>query len=49
MNCEGGGFGSSRMLPSQLLKESAYYFTVRSIILSEQRKIQTYQEKKRNK
>jgi hypothetical protein len=37
------------MLPSQLMKESAFYFTVRSIILSEQRKIQTYQEKKKDK
>jgi hypothetical protein len=45
MNCEGGGFGSSRMLPSQLIKETAFYFNVRSIVLSEQRKIEKYKEK----
>lgn len=45
MNCEGGGFGSNRMLPSVLMKETAFYFNARTIVLSEQRKIERYRKK----
>jgi hypothetical protein len=42
--CEGGGFGSSRTLPSQLLEETEYFFNARSIILGEQSRIEKWKE-----
>jgi len=45
--CEGGGFGSSRILPSQLLREMAFYLKIRSIILHEQRRIEKIKEDKK--
>lgn len=47
--CEGGGLGGSRVLPSQLLEETAFYLNVRSIVLSEQRKIEKIKDKQRNR
>lgn len=47
--CEGGGMSVSRILPSQMLKETAYYFNVRSIILGEQRRIEKIRERSRKK
>jgi hypothetical protein len=37
---EGGGFGSSRVSPSQLLSETQYYWNVRVIVMEEQRRIE---------
>lgn len=42
--CEGGGFGGGRTLPSQLMEEMNYYWEVRSIVLSEERRIDRYKD-----
>ncbi len=47
--CEGGGMSVSRLLPSQALEETAYFWTVRGVILSEQRRIEKMRDKKREK
>jgi hypothetical protein len=44
--CEGGGWGSSRILPSQLLRETAFYLNLRSIILSEKSRIEKIKKEK---
>ncbi len=41
LTCEGGGgFGSSRLLPSDLLGETVFYNNARSIVLTEQQRVQ---------
>ena len=47
--CEGGGLGGNRILPSVLLEETAYYFNVRNIVFSEQRRIEKYKDKNQKK
>jgi len=44
--CEGGGLGSSRVLPSAILEEAEFYFSVRTIVLSEQSRVQRWKDEK---
>ncbi|HKZ36426.1 MAG TPA: hypothetical protein VJ184_02170 [Chryseolinea sp.] len=46
MICEGGGMGGSRVMPSQLIEETNFYFSARTIIFDEKRKIDKYRKKK---
>ena len=47
LTCEGGsGFGSSRLLPSDLLGETVFYNNARGIVLSEQQRIDKIRKKK---
>ncbi len=46
---EGGGFGASRVLPSAMLTETAFYWNVRSIVLSEHGRLEKLKKKKEKK
>jgi hypothetical protein len=47
--CEGGGFGGSGILPSQLIKETIFFFNVRRIIASERARIEEFKKSKKAK
>lgn len=44
-----GGMGGGRVLPSELLDETAFYFNARAVVLSEQRKIEKLKDRKKRK
>lgn len=45
--CEGGGMGGSRVFPSDIINETAFYFNARSIVLSEKGRIEKIREKRK--
>lgn len=46
LSIEGGGMAATRMLPSVMLEETAYYFNIRGMILRAKHEVDEYKRKR---